>query len=95
MTILNDYYQDGIPNGWSPLGGQTKSPSGPDQDPSGSSTGSAVALVAGSTPAVLGAETMGSIVSLVDAYDVRLTPIDQSFSRQRDLGSEANAWQCK
>jgi len=63
MTALSNHYQDGIPNGWSPLGGQVRSPFGVDVDPGGSSTGSAVALAAGWIPAAIGAETMGSIVS--------------------------------
>lgn len=68
MTMMNDYYHPGIPNGWSALGGQTKSPHDPIKDPGGSSTGSAVSLVAGLTAAALGVETMGSIVRLSSAY---------------------------
>jgi amidase len=66
MTILGDYYEEGIPNGWSPLGGQVKSPFGADLDPSGSSAGPAVALASGMAAGALGAETMGSIVSIVN-----------------------------
>jgi len=63
MTALGNYYQDGIPNGWSPMGGQVMSPFGAHLDTGGSSTGSAVALAAGMTAAAIGAESFGSIVS--------------------------------
>lgn len=51
-----------MPNGYSSRGGQTKS-TYPGLDPSGSSTGSAVAVAAGLAPAALGTETSGSIVA--------------------------------
>lgn len=63
MTALGNCYQDGIPNGWSPLGGQVLSPFDPSFNTGGSSTGSAVALAAGMTAASVGAESCGSIVS--------------------------------
>ncbi|KAI5788569.1 amidase signature domain-containing protein [Pyronema domesticum] len=51
------------PSGWSPRGGQTKSAFDPALDPSGSSTGSAVAVSAGLATFSLGEETDGSIIS--------------------------------
>ena len=50
-------------NGWSSLGGQTVNPHGPGRNPSGSSSGSAVAVAAALTPIAIGSETDGSIVS--------------------------------
>ena len=51
------------PNGWSGRGGQCTSPYLPLGDPSGSSSGSAVAAAIGLAPACVGTETDGSIVS--------------------------------
>lgn len=91
MTILGDYYENGIPNGWSPLGGQVKSPFGVDLDTSGSSAGSAVALAAGMAAATLGAETMGSIVSR--KRDVEADSIaDGSRPQRRSMGYETYTW---
>jgi Asp-tRNA(Asn)/Glu-tRNA(Gln) amidotransferase A subunit family amidase len=64
MTALGNNYQNGIPNGWSPWGGQVISPFGKGLETGGSSTGSAVALAAGMTAAAIGAESFGSIVSI-------------------------------
>lgn len=50
-------------SGWSARGGQTKNPHVLDRDPSGSSSGSAVAVAAGLCAAAIGTETDGSIVS--------------------------------
>ncbi|KAM7189100.1 amidase [Naviculisporaceae sp. PSN 640] len=50
-------------NGWSSHGGQTKGAYHPDQDPSGSSSGSGVASSLGLAAASLGTETDGSIIS--------------------------------
>jgi amidase len=50
-------------NGWSSTGGQTEGPYYPEQDPSGSSSGSAVASTLGLALACLGTETDGSIIS--------------------------------
>ncbi|KAI0018089.1 amidase [Xylariomycetidae sp. FL0641] len=50
-------------NGWSAYGGQTEGAYYPQQDPSGSSSGSAVASSLGLAFAALGTETDGSIVS--------------------------------
>ena len=50
-------------SGWSARGGQTRNPYALDRSPSGSSSGSAVAVAAGLAPAALGTETDGSILS--------------------------------
>src|SRR4051794_2605561 len=50
-------------NGWSARGGQTRNPYVLDQDPSGSSSGSAVAVAADLCAAALGTETDGSIAA--------------------------------
>ncbi|TGO45013.1 hypothetical protein BCON_0433g00010 [Botryotinia convoluta] len=52
-----------ISNGWSARGGQTYGPYFPRQDPSGSSSGSAVAATLGLATICLGAETSGSIIA--------------------------------
>ena len=50
-------------SGWSGRGGQTKNPYALDRNPSGSSSGSAVAVAANLCAAAIGTETDGSIVS--------------------------------
>jgi amidase len=50
-------------SGWSTLGGQAVNPWGEGRNPSGSSSGSAVAVAAGMAPAAIGTETDGSIIS--------------------------------
>jgi amidase len=50
-------------SGWSTLGGQTVNPHGAGRNPSGSSSGSAVAVAAGLAPLAIGTETDGSIIS--------------------------------
>jgi amidase len=50
-------------SGWSTLGGQAVNPYALDRNPSGSSSGSAVAVSAGLAPLAIGTETDGSIVS--------------------------------
>ncbi len=56
-----NYTDPCLPNGFSAVGGQTHSPYGPF-DPSGSSTGSAVAVAANLAPLSVGSETQGSII---------------------------------
>ncbi|HEY0115616.1 MAG TPA: amidase family protein, partial [Allosphingosinicella sp.] len=48
-------------SGWSAIGGQTRNPHALNRNPCGSSSGSAVAVAAGMTPAAIGTETDGSI----------------------------------
>jgi amidase len=50
-------------SGWSGRGGQTKNPYVLDRNPSGSSSGSAVAVAANLCPVAVGTETDGSIIS--------------------------------
>ncbi len=50
-------------SGWSARGGQTRNPYALNRTPSGSSSGSAVAVAAGLCAAAVGSETDGSIVS--------------------------------
>ena len=53
----------GSTGGWSARGGQTRNPYLLDRSPSGSSSGSAVAVAAGLVSVAIGTETNGSIVS--------------------------------
>ena len=50
-------------SGWSTLGGQAVNPHGAGRNPSGSSSGSGVAVAAGLAPLAVGTETDGSVVS--------------------------------
>ncbi len=50
-------------SGWSTIGGQAVNPHGTGRNPSGSSSGSAVALAAALVPLAVGTETDGSIIS--------------------------------
>src|SRR5205814_6547246 len=57
-------------SGWSTLGGQAANPYALDRNPSGSSSGSAVAVSAGLAPLAVGTETDGSIVSPASACGI-------------------------
>ncbi|KEF63097.1 uncharacterized protein A1O9_01073 [Exophiala aquamarina CBS 119918] len=57
-------------NGWSAIGGQTRGAYYPGQDPSGSSSGSAVSSSLGLALACLGTETDGSIISPSDVNNI-------------------------
>jgi amidase len=50
-------------SGWSTLGGQAVNPHGTGRNPSGSSSGSGVAVAAGLAPLAIGTETDGSVIS--------------------------------
>ncbi|GAA2303674.1 amidase family protein [Actinomadura luteofluorescens] len=63
LTEWAAYRSNDVPNGWSPVGGQTRNPYVLDRSPYGSSSGSAVAAAAGLAPVTIGTETFGSIVS--------------------------------
>jgi len=58
-----NFRSDNSSNGWSAIGGQVVGAYFPDQDPSGSSSGSAVSSSLGLAFATLGSETDGSIIS--------------------------------
>ncbi len=57
-------------SGLSTLGGQAVNPHGSGRSPSGSSSGSAIAVAAGLAPLAIGTETDGSIVSPAGACGV-------------------------
>lgn len=57
------YWRGNCPNGWSARGGQVKGAYFEDQDPSGSSSGSAVAASLGLAPLTVGSDTGGSIIA--------------------------------
>ncbi|KAI1929797.1 hypothetical protein LOZ65_001624 [Ophidiomyces ophidiicola] len=59
-----------IPSGWGAFGGQVHAAYSPNQDPSGSSSGSGVASDLGLAWATLGTETVGSIVSPAEVNNV-------------------------
>lgn len=61
LSEFANYVDQCMPNGFSTLGGQTRNPHGP-YDPSGSSSGSAVAVAANLVPVSVGTETQGSII---------------------------------
>ena len=65
-----NYRSDNSSNGWSAYGGQTKGAYYPDQDPSGSSSGSGVSSSIGLAWAALGSETSGSILSPSDVNNL-------------------------
>jgi len=57
-------------SGWSTLGGQAANPHALDRNPSGSSSGSAVAVAAALAPVAVGTETDGSIVCPASACGI-------------------------
>ena len=64
MSEFANYMTGGkAPNGYSSRGASTLNPFDETADPSGSSTGSAVALATGQCAAAIGTETCGSIIS--------------------------------
>jgi len=64
MTEFANYMsRDGMPSGYSSRGGQVVNPYNHEKDPSGSSSGSAVAVAAGLCTISIGTETSGSIIS--------------------------------
>jgi amidase len=58
-----NFRSSGSTSGWSARGGQTRNPYALDRSPSGSSSGSAVAVAANLAAVAVGTETDGSIVS--------------------------------
>lgn len=63
MIEFANYMSDNMPHGYSSRGGLTLNPYDKIADPSGSSTGSAVAVSANLCAAAVGTETCGSIIS--------------------------------
>lgn len=63
MTEWANWMHHAIANGYSAVGGQIVSPYAERIDPSGSSSGSAVAITANFAPLAIGTETIGSIIS--------------------------------
>ena len=64
MTEWANFTTQGMPNGYSALGGQVLNPFGPKHlQPGGSSSGSGAAVAAGMAPVAIGTETSGSILS--------------------------------
>src|SRR5262249_29810161 len=73
---------NGMPSGYSSLGGQVLNPFDASQTPSGSSSGSAVAAAVGLAPLTIGTETSGSILSpSVANSDVGIKPTVGLISR--------------
>lgn len=70
LTELANYTTEGMPSGYSSLGGQVLNPYDASCTPSGSSSGSAVAAAAGLAAAAVGTETSGSILSPAQACSV-------------------------
>ena len=65
-----NFRSDNSSSGWSAIGGQVIGAYFPDQDPSGSSSGSGVSSSIGLAFAALGSETDGSIISPSDANNL-------------------------
>lgn len=63
MTEFANFVSDKMPDGYSSRGGQVLNPYNPKITPSGSSSGSAVAVTANFCAGALGTETNGSIIS--------------------------------
>lgn len=63
MIEFANFMTEGMPGGYSSRGGQVLNPYDLTKDPSGSSTGSAVAVSANLCTAAVGTETCGSIIS--------------------------------
>lgn len=62
MTEFANYMTDHMPNGYSSRGGQVKNAYNREKDPSGSSTGSGVAVTANLCTAAIGSDTCNSII---------------------------------
>ncbi len=62
MTEFANYMTDHMPNGYSSRGGQVKNAYNREKDPSGSSSGSGVAVAANLCTAAIGSDTCNSIV---------------------------------
>lgn len=67
LSEFANWTTEGMPSGYSSLGGQVLNPYDASVTPSGSSSGSAVAAAAGLAPLTVGSETSGSILSPAQA----------------------------
>ena len=67
LTELANFMSTHMPSGYSSLGGQVLNPYDARLDPSGSSSGSPAAVVAGFAPLAVGTETSGSILAPCEA----------------------------
>jgi amidase len=63
LTEFANFTTNGMPSGYSALGGQVLNPYDASQTPSGSSSGSGVAAATSLAPVTVGTETSGSILS--------------------------------
>jgi len=70
LTEFANYLTEGMPSGYSSLGGQVRNPYDASLTPSGSSAGSGVAAAAGLATVTIGTETSGSILSPAAANSV-------------------------
>jgi amidase len=82
LTEFANFLTNGMPSGYSSLGGQVVNPYDASQSPSGSSSGPAVAAAVGLAPLTVGTETSGSILSPSFANsDVGIKPTVGLISR--------------
>jgi amidase len=82
LTEFANFLTNGMPSGYSSLGGQVLNPYDASQTPSGSSSGPGVAAAAGLAPLTVGTETSGSILSPSAANsDVGIKPTVGLISR--------------
>jgi Asp-tRNA(Asn)/Glu-tRNA(Gln) amidotransferase A subunit family amidase len=70
LTEFANFMTNGMPSGYSSLGGQVLNPYDADLNPSGSSSGSGAAAAAGLGALTVGTETSGSIVSPAAAQGI-------------------------
>jgi amidase len=70
LTAFANVLAEGMPGGYSSLGGQVINPYDVSQSPRGSSSGSAVAAAVGYAPLTIGTETSGSILAPAAANSV-------------------------
>lgn len=72
LTMMHNWYNPGIPSGWSPLGGQVVSAFGPDLPVRGGSAGNAVAVSAGWCAFAVGTESCGGLVSRESDHELNV-----------------------
>ena len=70
LTEFANYLTEGMPGGYSSLGGQVLNPYDASAGPSGSSSGSGVAVAVGLAAVAVGTETCGSILSPAERASV-------------------------